>query len=245
MKEHLSLTLGCMMRFLLLLVAAAALKPLSLVKPGAVVLAPSGEYNHFLRQASVLILNHGDEGTIGVNLGSPTLLTIGEAADVITGDLGENRLWMGGEHGGRGAVMVHAVPGLEGAKQIGESELFVGGVKQAQQLVDDGTKMASDFKFFFNVAKWPKDQLQGMVDEGRWLALEAPVDVVLDQAPDLDVQSLWSSLRKQAIAALAQDVEDVVDVVTEEGGESDSSSSLESASSKAAASKASSSSSSA
>mmetsp|Transcript_13362 Transcript_13362/g.43545 ORF Transcript_13362/g.43545 Transcript_13362/m.43545 type:complete len:191 (+) Transcript_13362:136-708(+) len=100
------------------LTALTAVKPRGTVAPGAVVVAPTQEYNHFLRKATVFVLDDGDDGTIGVNLGSPTMLTIGEAAaNVVTGDLGDNKLWMGGEHGGTGAVMLHAVPGLAGSKK--------------------------------------------------------------------------------------------------------------------------------
>ena len=38
---------------------------------------------------------------------------------------------MGGEHGGRGAVMIHGVPDLEGAVSLGGSGLYLGGIKDA------------------------------------------------------------------------------------------------------------------
>mmetsp|Transcript_13363 Transcript_13363/g.43548 ORF Transcript_13363/g.43548 Transcript_13363/m.43548 type:complete len:214 (+) Transcript_13363:136-777(+) len=195
------------------LTALTAVKPRGTVAPGAVVVAPTQEYNHFLRKATVFVLDDGDDGTIGVNLGSPTMLTIGEAAaNVVTGDLGDNKLWMGGEHGGTGAVMLHAVPGLAGSKKIGDSDIFVGGIAQARQLVDDGQKRPADFKFFFNVAKWPKGLLQDMVDEGRWLAFDnVPTSVVLDQDPDLDVPGLWSSFRKLNARLRKQEKEQITD----------------------------------
>ena len=45
-------------------------------------------------------MEHTERGTLGVNLESPTLLTIGEAASgLVTGRLAENCLFMGGEYG--------------------------------------------------------------------------------------------------------------------------------------------------
>ena len=168
------------------------------VAPGVAVVAPAGEYNHFLRKATIFIVEQTDEATIGVNLLSPTMLTIGEAAPVITGPLAENRLWMGGEHGGRGAIMLHAVPGLDGSKPIGDSDIFVGGIRAAQDLVASGERSSSDFKFFFNVAKWSTDQLQIAVDEGRWTAFQIPTDLVLLQDDSLAIGDLWSVVKRSS-----------------------------------------------
>lgn len=52
---------------------------LARVQAGCAVTAPAKEFSHFLRKATVLVLDHGDSGTVGVNLMVPTLLTIGEA----------------------------------------------------------------------------------------------------------------------------------------------------------------------
>ena len=96
-----------LMRPLLLPLIVHALKstdiksvaPVQRAAAGQVVLAPRNEYNHFLRQAAVLVVEHTERGSLGVSLDSPTLLTIGEAAKGLLEDseLAENRLFM---HGG-------------------------------------------------------------------------------------------------------------------------------------------------
>mmetsp|Transcript_12194 Transcript_12194/g.36223 ORF Transcript_12194/g.36223 Transcript_12194/m.36223 type:complete len:208 (-) Transcript_12194:12-635(-) len=176
------------------------------VAVGVVATAPSGEYNHFLRKASILVVEHSREGgTFGVNLESPTLLSIGEAAaGVVTGPLGDNILFMGGEHGGRGAVMIHGVPDLEGAVSLGGSGLYIGGIKDAAARVEAGDNDREDFKFFFNLCKFAPGELDAAVEEGRWDIYDrVPREVVLRQDPNADAGALWGEIRRNARKAAA------------------------------------------
>ena len=176
---------------------ASGISGTSKVAPGVCVLAPAQEYNHFLRKATVFLLEHSEEGSYGVNLVSPTMLTIGEAAQgVVTGPLAENRLYMGGEYGGRGALLLHDTADLPGAVRMGESEVYVGGIKAAQDLVASGDREASEFKFFFNVAKWGPGELQAAVDEKRWSAFHLPKEIVLSQDATVAVGDLWSFVKR-------------------------------------------------
>ena len=117
-----------------------------------------------------------------------TLISIGEAAEgVVTGRLGENALYMGGEHGGRGALMVHGVPNVRGATPLGDTGLYVGGIADAMQRVDAGKCDPDEFKFFFNMAKFAGGELQQAVVDGRWSAYEGiPRAVILRQDPGAD-----------------------------------------------------------
>ena len=68
--------------------ALAPMRPVARVGLGAVALAPPKEFDRFLRRACLLVIEHGARGTLCVSLESPTLLTIGEAAEgVVTGAL--------------------------------------------------------------------------------------------------------------------------------------------------------------
>ena len=176
------------------------LRPVRSVSIGAVVTAPPKEYDHFLRQSCVLIIEQGEEGTFGLNLESPTMMSIGEAAEgVVTGALGENALFMGGQHGGRGAMMVHAVDDLEGATELGATGLYVGGIADALRRVDAGENACDDFKFFFNLCKWSPGQLEQDVADGRWAAFEGvPRSIVLRQNRFADKGDLWMEFRRTA-----------------------------------------------
>lgn len=180
---------------------ADRMKQTQTVTLGVVVTAPVKEYDHFLRQSAVLIIEHGDGApSYGLNLESPTMMTIGEAAaGVVTGPLGENQLFMGGQHGGRGAMMVHSTPGVAGATRLGDTGLYIGGIKDAMARVDRGDAACDDFKFFFNLCKFPPGQLDGDVADGRWTAYEdVPLAIMLRQNRFADKGDLWAEIRKAA-----------------------------------------------
>lgn len=174
------------------------------VKPGCAVLAPAREFNHFLNKATILVLDHGPTGSAGVNLQKATLLTMGEAGS-ITGKLAENTLFMGGEHGGRGVFMLHAIEDLEGASPVGNSGLFVGGLAAAQERVATGVNKPEDFKFFFNYIKWPPGELDQDVASGRWKAFDLPHHLLMNQDADSDPIDLWNIVRRSASATQDDD----------------------------------------
>ena len=175
--------------------------PVQRAAAGQVVLAPRNEYNHFLRQAAVLVVEHTERGSLGVSLDSPTLLTIGEAAKGLLEDseLAENRLFMGGEYGGDSATMIHACEDVAGARRLGGSDLFLGGLADAAKRVNAGINRPEDFKFFFNFCKWAPGELDDAIADGRWRALTGvPREVVLDQDPFADRGKLWRTLARAA-----------------------------------------------
>ena len=74
---------------------------MGLAQVGCVMTASPTEFDHHMRRASVLLLKHDEAGTIGINLDSPTSLSIGEATEGLKlGILGKNLLFSGGETGG-------------------------------------------------------------------------------------------------------------------------------------------------
>mmetsp|Transcript_14160 Transcript_14160/g.17623 ORF Transcript_14160/g.17623 Transcript_14160/m.17623 type:complete len:207 (-) Transcript_14160:1330-1950(-) len=173
------------------------IRPSSKVFAGRVVLAPANEYNHFLRKATIFLIEHGPKGSWGVNLAKPSLLTIGEAAEgIVHGKLAENTLYMGGEYGGRGAFLLHAESDLEGATRIGDSDIFIGGINDAVRRVDHGINSRTDFKFFFNLAKWGPGELEKLADDGEWKSFHLHNDLILSQSADLDHVELWSLIRR-------------------------------------------------
>lgn len=54
------------------------------IEAGCTVTAPALEFSHFLRRATVFMIEHDASASMGVNLMKPTLLTIGEAAQGVS-----------------------------------------------------------------------------------------------------------------------------------------------------------------
>lgn len=96
--------------------------------------------------------------------------------------------------------MLHAVPDLEGAVEIGDSGVFVGGIKAASARVQSGCNQPSDFKFFFNFVRWSAGELEKDVDSGRWRAFNIPPELVLHQDDSAEPSELWNFVYRRRLA---------------------------------------------
>ena len=114
---------------------------------GSVIAATPGSFDHYFLESLVLILEHSDEaGTVGVLLNHQTPWTVADMTEAL-GELGENILFLGGDAGRDTMVMLHDLPLLKGARQLGQTNLCLGGVSEAIDLVGSGQLRANKFKF--------------------------------------------------------------------------------------------------
>jgi putative AlgH/UPF0301 family transcriptional regulator len=167
------------------------------LKRGVVLLAQPDDHGHFVMRAAVLLFDHGsDRGSRGVILEKPTAFTMGET----TGNAGPfeaNSVFLGGGDGSDTAIMLHKYD-LEGfAKYIG-SGIYVGGLKQAREMVESFKAKPKDFKFVFNTLEWAPGQLEREVADGRWDLVHVPPHMITEQGPELG--KLWSKARNTLIS---------------------------------------------
>lgn len=99
---------------------------------------------------------------------------------------------MGGENGNDMAMMFHKYDLNGGAKYIG-SGIYLGGLKQARELVESRQAHPRDFKFVFNYTVWPKGALEAEIAQGKWDVIQCPPDMLIKQEGD----SLWSRCRRK------------------------------------------------
>jgi len=170
--------------------------PNAIVRPGCVLLAPSEEYHHYLRQAAVFIYAMGtddndDYVVRGVILDNPTPFSMGEMMESkIYGGVYDNLIYRGGDTGGEDAFCLHSINNL-GLEEIGTSNLYQGG--DVKQLSDP-----SKVKFFFNYMEFLEQELEEMLeitheDGDGWISVEVPPEMVLDT--DYDKGDAWRYLR--------------------------------------------------
>jgi putative AlgH/UPF0301 family transcriptional regulator len=169
------------------------IEPCSELGKGVVLLAQPSEFSHFLIRAAVLLFEYDPKtGAKGVILEKPTAFSMGEMSPT-AGPFEPNVLFTGGEDGQDMAIMFHKYD-LDGfAKYIG-SGIYVGGLKQARELVESYKAKPRDFKFIFNYVMWGPAQLETELKNGRWNLAKIPPDMVLEQAGG--VGSLWSKARR-------------------------------------------------
>lgn len=159
---------------------------------GCVLLSKFGEFDHVLRNSAILVYEHNYRGTVGLVLGKTSPFTMGEMAPNM-GVFAPNALYRGGSEGSDTAVMVHKYD-LEGScKSLGKG-LFVGGLKEAKQLVDSMKANPKDFNFVFNNVQWAPGVLESEISAERWDVCEVSPDLLLSFNLHRDHDLLWKSL---------------------------------------------------
>lgn len=159
---------------------------------GHILIAQPGEFDHFLHRAVILIYNHSPEhGSVGVILDRASPFTV-EGAIPGYPEFRANRLFLGGNDGSDTATIIHKYK-LDMSKYLGYG-LYLGGLKQASELVGTGQLPASDFKFLFNNVEWGKDVLEKEIAERRWDVCQLPVDWIISQSTE---GKLWERCREE------------------------------------------------
>jgi len=158
---------------------------------GCVLLAQSNEYDHFLCKQAVFIYEHGLRGTCGVILERPTAFSMGETSPNI-GIFAPNTLFMGGGNGEDTALMFHKYD-LSGYSKYVGSGIYLGGIREARQLLEERKAHPKDFKFIFNNVQWQPGQIEQEIKDGRWDVVRLPIDMILRQ----DISgTIWNQARR-------------------------------------------------
>jgi len=157
---------------------------------GCVLLAQPGEHDHFLSKAAVFIFEHNERGTQGVILGRQSAFSLGETAPGI-GLFAPNALFIGGESGPDMAIMFHKFDLGGYAKNVGGG-IYVGGLRQARELVESRSAEPNDFKFIFNNVQWAPGLLQNEIEQKRWDVIRMPTSLILEQKM---ASSIWAKAR--------------------------------------------------
>eukprot|EP00466_Bigelowiella_natans_P020032 jgi/Bigna1/129129/aug1.8_g3837 len=145
------------------------------IKPGVVLVTQKyGHFDHFLTDSVILILeDHEERGTVGLLIDKNTPWEVGEMAPVFEDTkLSETPLSMGGGDGPDKLLMLHSVADLEGAKAIGDSGVYIGGVSAAVEATENREFDPRKFHFFFKRVEWLPGLLRDEVEKGVWELVE-------------------------------------------------------------------------
>lgn len=168
----------------------------TILKKGVVLLAQPSEENDFLSKAAILIYDYrSTEGvTTGVILGRDTAFSLGEMYPT-SGPFEPNTVYLGGEQGSDTAMMFHKYDLSGYSKYIGAG-MYVGGIKEAREMVENRKAHPRDFKFIFNYVEWETGVLEREILAGRWDIANVPPNLILQQSQAREVDSIWLNARK-------------------------------------------------
>lgn len=157
------------------------------------VAAPQLADGNFYRSV-VLLVKHDDEGAFGLILNRPTGQTVRELWRMVAEqELDCDRpLYLGGPVQGP-LVCLHRV------KSCAEAEVLPGVFFAAhkEQLLKVVSQTSKPFRLFMGYAGWAGGQLEGELEAGGWLAVQADKKLVF-----YDQDDLW----EQVVRSIGEDV---------------------------------------
>jgi putative transcriptional regulator len=158
------------------------------------VAAPQLEDPNF-RRAVVLVLDHDEDGSLGVVLNNPSEVSVGQVLDAWEGVVtGEPVLWVGGPVGVDSALAVARINGAdepEGVRAVpalglGLVDLDADPALLAPQLLS--------VRIFAGYSGWGSGQLEDELTDGGWYLVEAEPGDTFTSRPE----RLWrDGLRRQ------------------------------------------------
>jgi putative transcriptional regulator len=163
--------------------------------------APVLEDPHFARTV-VLVVDHDDEGAVGLVLNRPTSLEVSSILPVWADLADEPRVvFEGGPVGTDSALALARLQRISAEPDAAGSGVGVRHLTSNLGLVDldtDPDALAPalrGLRVFAGYAGWAPDQLEDEIDEGAWFVLPSVDDDVFS----VDASALWSRvLRRQA-----------------------------------------------
>jgi len=167
--------------------ASMEFAPSSVEKGVLLVASPSLEDPNF-RQAVVLVVEHGPEGTVGLILNRSTKVLLSEALPAITVLKGTRyRLFAGGPvEPSRLLLLFRLKEPPADARPIFDG-VYVGGTPKVLERIITQAKPTETFRAFAGFASWAPRQLEAEMLLGAWGVLPPDSAGIFDQDP----ATLW------------------------------------------------------
>ena len=175
--------------------AGVELAPSSVAKGVLLVASPSLEDPHF-RQAVVLIVEHGPEGTVGLILNRSTNVLLSKALPDIAALKGtSHRLFAGGPvEPNRFLLLFRLKEPPADARSVFDG-VYLGRTPRVLENIITRAKPTETFRAFAGFAAWAPRQLEAELLVGAWGVLPADSFSIFDQDPATFWQDCISRLQ--------------------------------------------------
>jgi putative transcriptional regulator len=189
----------CIVLYPVPLLAQEEFAPSSVKKGVLLVASPSLNDPNF-REAVLLILEHGTEGTLGVILNRSTKVLLSEALPDLTVLKGtSHRLFAGGPVQRSQLVLLFRLKDPPADARSVFDGVYVGGTPKVLERVITQAKPTETFRAFAGYAGWAPQQLKYEMLQGAWGILSPDSIGIFDQDPDMLWQDCISRLQAPRI----------------------------------------------
>ena len=139
----------------------------------------------------VLIVQHDDDGVLGVILNRPLEMSVAEACGPMVESAGEVECAINQGGPCPGPLMVLHGDADAGGEQIVEGIWFTAEREPIEQIMRADAQPA---KYFANYSGWGSDQLEREINEGSWIVTPATTYDVFDAEPETHWNKLTARL---------------------------------------------------
>lgn len=138
----------------------------------------------------ILMCEHNEEGSLGFVLNKPSLLTLEDVLDEVSGF--EQLLYTGGPVQQNTLHFVHRLPQLVGgADGLGENIFWGGDYDQLLMMINTRQVESDYIRFFVGYSGWSPGQLAAELEQDAWIVYkQATVAQVFDVPPE----RLWQEV---------------------------------------------------
>lgn len=155
---------------------------------GKLLVASRGLLEPNFDRTVVLLVNHSDEGAMGIIINRPTEVRLGELVSDLEGvEEREETVWVGGPVAHwQMVLLIRSKKVPEGAENVFENVHFSASRVVLDQLLAKDT----EFRVYAGYAGWTAGQLEHEIARGGWHVLPGEPELIFDPAP----LELWREL---------------------------------------------------
>lgn len=181
---------GAALVVLLALSAATPAQERVAPSPGAFLVSGMRIDSGPFHESVVLLLTHGEEGTLGLIVNRPTEATLSEALPGLDVGEGSTTLYFGGPVGLEGLVVLfRSAEPPEGAEEVVSGVYYSGEREVLEELLGRGLP-DDEMRLFVGHSGWAPGQLDAELREGAWHVQRADIFTLFRTEPEW----MWETL---------------------------------------------------
>lgn len=166
---------------------------------GTILLANEKLQDPNFAESIVLVLEHDDDGTLGIIINRPSRVSLSQLFPDIK-HAANDPVYAGGPVGvSFGQALVRSTEKLENARPV-EGDVYATGEKKVIEKFVSSHTIASRFRLYLGYAGWAPDQLEAEIRIGAWTILRRGPAIIFDSEPE----TLWDRLTRESQMRIAK-----------------------------------------
>ncbi len=148
-------------------------------KSGRVLISEPFLPDYYFNRAVVLLVEHNDEGSLGVVMNKPTTEIVSDVIEDFPNF--DSVLYLGGPVETEKIFFIHTRPDLfEDSHAINDELSWGGDIEELKELILLDLIRVDEVRIFLGYSGWNEDQLDAELKENSWLVSEIATDNLLN-----------------------------------------------------------------